>query len=295
MSLCSTVYLPVVAPYERLSRISPYWGLIYVTAGIFLIPRRSSISDANSKRSASVFGLLYGRLYNHYRSYFSDSYLQLPINGEISPSQVEIFDSTTVSLFTDVYKNCGRLPKGGQRKGGIKAFTKITLTERVPNFVCMKAAVTNEKLFLSELDLPKGTIAVFDKGFQKFSQYRQWNQSGIHYVTRLNDSAIFQIIQQRPLQHTCEDGVQMDADIELSYRCPESKKEETVQARMGAYIDPASRKKLVFLTNLLDVKAMTGCLLYKHRWTIQPLFKQLKQNFESIFLERNSAFRSPRL
>lgn len=219
----------------------------------------------------------------------SDSYLSLPINGEISPCQVEIFDSTTVSLFTDVYKNCGRLPESGRRKGGIKAFTKITLSERIPNFVCMRAAVTNEKLFLSELDLPKGTIAVFDKGFQKFSQYRQWDQSGVHYVTRLNDNATFQVIHQRALQDTCEDGVQMDADIELSYRCPESKKEETVQARMVAYIDPASGKRLVFLTNLLDVKAMTVCLLYKNRWTIEPLFKQLKQNFELTYFLSDSA------
>lgn len=99
----------------------------------------------------------------------------------MAPNQVEIFDSTTVSLFTDVYKNCGRLPESGQQKGGIKAFTKIRLSERVPNFVCMKAAVTNEKLFLLEIDLPKGTIAVFDKGFQKFAQYKQWNESGVKY------------------------------------------------------------------------------------------------------------------
>ena len=55
----------------------------------------------------------------------------------------------------------------------------------------------------------------------------------------------------------------MDADIALSYRCPESKSEQTVQARMVAYIDPASGKKLVFLTNLLSVKSMTVCMLYK--------------------------------
>src|SRR5690606_24349123 len=223
--------------------------------GIFLTPRRSSISDANSRRNSSVFGLLYIRLYAHYQQYLSDSYLQLPINGEVAPNQVEIFDSTTVSLFTDVYKNCGRLPESGQQKGGIKAFTKIRLSERVPNFVCMKAAVTNEKLFLLEIDLPKGIIAVFDKGFQKFAQYKQWNESGVFYVTRMNDNANFRILKQRPLEEACEDRVQLDADIELTYRCPKNKKDEMVQARMVAYIDPASGKKLVFLTNLLGVKA----------------------------------------
>lgn len=214
--------------------------------------------------------------------------MHLPINGEIAPGQVEIFDSTTVSLFTDVYKNCGRLPENGQRKGGIKAFTKITLSERVPNFVCMKAASTNEKLFLSEIDLPNGTIAFFDKGFQKFAQYKQWDQSGVYYVTRLNNNATFKVVNQRYLEYSCEEGLQMDADIELSYRCPQSKKEETVATRMVAYIDPVSGKRLVFITNMLNVKAMTVCMLYKNRWTIEPLFKQIKQNFELTYFLSDS-------
>jgi len=102
---------------------------------------------------------------------FPDSYLTLPINGEVGPSKVELFDSTVVTLLKEIFKACGRLPKkNGRKKGGLKAFTKITLSERVPNFICLKAAATNEKVFLSSLDLAKGTIAVFDKGIQKFKQ-----------------------------------------------------------------------------------------------------------------------------
>ena len=80
----------------------------------------------------------------------------------------------------------------------------------------MKAASTNEKLFLSEIDRPKGSISVFDKGFQKFAQYKQWDQSEVYYVTRLNNNATFMVLHQRPLEHACENALQMDADIELS-------------------------------------------------------------------------------
>ena len=55
-----------------------------------------------------------------------------------------------------------------------------------------------------------------------------------------------------------------------------------------AYIDPATGKKLVFLTNLMDVSAFTVCLLYKDRWTIEPLFKQVKQNFELTYFLSDS-------
>ncbi|MCH7408493.1 IS4 family transposase [Belliella sp. DSM 111904] len=258
-----------------------------VHCGIFSIPKRSSVSDANSRRSADVFGHLYMLLYGHYRDFLSDSYLSLKINGEVAPSMVEIFDSTVVTLFKEVFKACGRLPLDGRKKGGLKAFTKITLSERVPNFICLKAAVTNEKVFLSMFDLAKGTIAVFDKGFQKFSQYTEWTQNGVFFLTMMNKNARFTILEQRKLEETCESGVQMDAVIELEYLCGQKGTCRT-RARMVAYIDPASGKRMVFLTNLMDLKAMTVCMLYKNRWTIEPLFRQLKQNFELTYFLSDS-------
>ena len=68
----------------------------------------------------------------------------MPINGEVDPGKLEIFDSTTVTLFKEIFKGCGRLPKNGRKKGGIKAFAKLTLSERVPNFLCLKSAASNE-------------------------------------------------------------------------------------------------------------------------------------------------------
>lgn len=257
-----------------------------VHCGLFRIPRRSSISDANSNRKADVFGYLYLRLYHHYRSYFSDSFLSIRINNEVLPKDVEIFDSTVITLFKDIFKACGRLPKDGRRKGGLKSFVKITLGERIPNFICLKSAATNEKVFLSFLDLPRGTIAVFDKGFQKFKQYAEWTANGIFFITRMNKNAKFKILRQRPLAEACQTGVQMDAEIELEYKSNNDIK--TTKARMVAYIDPATNKKLIFLTNQFTLKALTICMLYKSRWTIEPLFKQIKQNFELNMFLSNS-------
>lgn len=247
---------------------------------VLKVPKRSSISDANAKRDSQIFGHLYMQLYGHYKKYLSDSYLSLPINGEVAPSKVEIFDSTVITLFKEVFKACGRLPKDGRKKGGIKAFTKITLSERVPNLIYLKAASTNEKVFLSYLDLAKGTIAVFDKGFKKFKQYDQWTQNGIFYLTCMNKNARFQVKKQRPLEETSEVGVQMDCDILLEYKCEQQNQYKETTARMVAYIDPVSGKKLVFLTNQMNLKASTLCRLYANRWTIEPLFRQIKQNFE---------------
>jgi len=277
------------ATLREIAKNFALFGSNLAHCGIATIPARSSISDANRNRGAAVFGTLHTKLYLHYKPYFSDSpYVFKKINGEVDPKSVEIFDSSTVSLFSDVYKNTGRIPENGQKKGGIKAFTKINLGERVPNFVCLKAATTNEKLFLSELHLPAGTIVVFDKGFQKFSQYEQWGQSDIGFVTRLNKNAKFEILENFALDETTEEGVIKDAKIALKYYCPKTKQQETTIARLVAYIDPETGNELAFLTNLFKIKAITVCMLYKNRWVIEPLFKQIKQNFELTYFLSDS-------
>lgn len=260
-----------------------------VHCGIFNVPCRSTLSDANAKRGSGVFGLLYEKLYDHYKPYLSDSYLSMPVNGEIDPGNVEIFDSTTVTLFKEIFKGCGRLPKNGRKKGGIKAFSKLTLSERVPNFVCLRSAATNEKMFLKEFELEKGTIGVFDKGFHKFSQYQQWTERGIFYVTMANENANYQIIAQRELSDGIDYGIISDADIMLEYVDKKAGgiKKKT-KARLVIYIDPGSGRRLQFLTNMFDVGALTICMLYKNRWIIEPLFRQIKQNFELTYFLSDS-------
>ena len=44
------------------------------------------------------------------------------------------------------------------------------------------------------------------------------------------------------------------------------------------YVDFVSKKKLVFLTNNLDVKDFTVARLYKQRWQVELFFKWIKQN-----------------
>lgn len=252
------------------------------------IPAKSSISDANRVRNADVFGDFYLRLYEHYRSYLSDSYLNMPINGEIDPKMVEIFDSTTVSLFVDVYKNTGRIPENGHVKGGVKAFSKMILSERVPNFICLNHATTNEKKFLDTFRLTPGSFGVFDKGFISYEKYQEWTDADVYFVTRMADNAKFKIIENQELEFKAEDGVMQDADIELTYYSKKLKKKQTVIVRMIAYIDPLNGNKYVYLTNNQTIKPLTICLLYKNRWTIEPLFKQIKQNFELTYFLTDS-------
>ncbi len=243
-------------------------------AGLKQIPCRSTLSDANNNRDHSFFSNLYGKLYSYYRTELKT--FHLPIGGEVSAGDVDIFDSTTITLFKDIVKGAGRNPLNGNKKGGIKAFTKTNLSEGVPDFVCLKPASTNENIFLKTLTLLKGAIAIFDKGFNKYFYFDLWTAKGIFFVTRLKTNAKYEI----ETEFDCSEypDVRQDQLISIVYR--ENKITRTVKLRLITYRDPISGETLEFLTNMMGHTALTISLLYKNRWTIELLFKQIKQNFE---------------
>jgi len=79
------------------------------------LPRKSTLSDANLRRSADVFGLIYNLLMVQYGNFISDSRIK-----EVIKKQIKIFDSTTISLFSNILNCGGRIPKDGKRKEALK-------------------------------------------------------------------------------------------------------------------------------------------------------------------------------
>jgi hypothetical protein len=265
-----------------------FMGTKLTYCGLVNPPKRSTFSDANAERGHEVFGAIYYKLNAHYRSFLSDSHLAMAINKEVDPEKVEVFDSTTISLFKEILKGTGRNPVDGKRKGAIKVHTQARLSDMVPHFIHFTSGASNDRHFLKVLELPEGSIGVFDKGFHNYARYQQWNESNRFYLTRINDNAKFKVIEQLSLEHSHEDGPISDQLIELSYKCSHDKTIKKVKARLVCYIDPVSGKKLAFLTNMFDTKALTVCLLYQNRWAIEVLFKQLKQNFELTYFLSDS-------
>lgn len=252
--------------------------------GIDKIPATSTLSDANINRKSDVFGAIYHRLYEHYSSYLSDGYITMFIGGEADPAKVEIFDSSTVSLFVDVFKGAGRNPMNGKKKGGLKIHTKMALAGFVPDFIDLSEAASNDKTFLGQLNPSPGVIYVFDKGYVNYHVWEQWTKQGVFYVTRLNENAQYKVLSGQ-LNHISEyaaGGIMSDQIIRLNSG------EITLEARLVKYKDPVTKKVLTFISNMFDYKATTIIQLYKYRWGIEVLFKQIKQNFELSYFFSDS-------
>ena len=137
------------------------------------MPAKSTLSDANSKRDNRVFAVLYSKLFLYYKPGLQGNWLD--IGGEVDPGRVEIFDSTTVTLFKEVLKGAGGNPLKGRKKRGAKVFAKMNLAEGVSNHICIRSAVTNENMFLKVMEFLEHGIAVFDKGYSRYSSFERWD------------------------------------------------------------------------------------------------------------------------
>lgn len=240
--------------------------------GLSYLVRRSTFSEANQRRSSSVFGDIYMNVYRKYASVLADSRL-----SDADLRRLYIMDSTTISLFKDILKGVGRNPKEGKKKGGIKAHTIIKASENVPCLIRYSEAARHDHMFLEEvLSLAPGTIITFDKGYVDYAQYEAFTQNSIGYVTRLKDNALYTARKEFDIPDDADLGVLKDEEIILLYG---SKKDQEHKARRIAYWDSENERLFEFITNNFELPAEKIALIYKKRWQIELLFKQLKQNF----------------
>lgn len=241
------------------------------------IPYRSTLSDANKRRNHLVFQDVYYSLLKEYHSIISDSRQVYAWENRL-----EIIDSSTISLFKDILSCVGRKSNHGKRKDGIKVHTQINLQDRVPKLVWFSAATTHDKQFLKHVELEKGRIAVFDKGYNDYKTFDEFNEGGIFFVTRLKSNASYEAVKENDIPSYIDNGVLKDEVIRVDVK-ENGAYLKTIELRKVAYWDDENKRCFEFITNLHGMNAGHIALIYKKRWQIELLFKQLKQNFPLKF------------
>ena len=158
------------------------------------------------------------------------------------------------------------IPKG-KKRGGAKIFAKINLAEGFPNYIFIRSAATNENMFLKVMELPEHGVAVFDKGYNRYSSFEIWDSSNRYFVTRKKDNARYEVVLDFDCSHSKD--IIKDQLISLNYR--DKCGSRTVEVRLVTYRDPESGEVMEFITNLKGLDALTIALLYKNRWVIELL------------------------
>lgn len=243
--------------------------------GLDKAPARSTISDANTKRSYLVFQTIYQELLNKYHGFISDSRLK-----GLSIRNLKIIDSTTIQLFSEILRGVGRNVKDGARKkGGFKVHAMMDAFSGVTEFVRMTAAREHDRGFLYHLKLSANSWLVFDKAYNAYYQFEKWTAQSIWFVTRMKENAGFHVtkvlIDKTKQQRVT--GVLKEQYITVPLRKNGAEVSRFKLRRITFKSEDASI--YVFITNNFSLPAMQIATIYKNRWMIELLFKQIKQNF----------------
>jgi hypothetical protein len=239
--------------------------------GISYCVNKSTLADANKRRSSKFFEAVYMSLYRQYAKTLSDSCVK-----KEQLSKLYIIDSTTISLFKQILKGVGRNPKYGKKKGGIKAHVLIRADEDVPCLVKYTAAAKHDHVLLKYLELPKGSFLTFDKGYVDYAAYEKFSLNSIYYVTKLKSNAKYESDIEIDIPENADSSIIRDEIIHLNYG---QNKKETHKTRRIAQWDDDKKKVFVYVTNNFELEAESIVNIYRKRWQIELLFKRLKQNF----------------
>lgn len=227
------------------------------------------------RRSEKIFEDIYRDLYESNKDkLISDSrknYSESRIN------RLRIIDSTTITLFSNaIFKGVGRHPKTGKKKGGIKVHSVIYANEGVPCDVQFTSAATNDSFMLAPSNYAYNEIVAMDRAYINYAKFEELTDLGVVYVTKMKKNLNYEVLI---------DCMEQNTNGQMQYR------EQVVVFRKGdinhiariiTYVDIKKGKqpKLVsLLTNDFDLPLETIVAIYRKRWQIESLFKQIKQNF----------------
>ena len=255
--------------------------------GITTMPSRSTLSDANKRRAEIIFESIYRDLYATYRHVLSSD--SRKNRDALWMKRLQIIDSTTITLFSNLlFKGVGRHPKTGKKKGGIKVHTVIHANEGVPSDIKFTSAATNDSFMLRPSVLNKGDIIAIDRAYIDYEKLETLTQRGVLYVTKMKKSLKYNIIEDCMYQTT--EGL-MEVRIQNVTFLKKQKDGTTLihHARIITYVDIKKHKLVSLLTNDLESDPNEIIEIYRKRWEIELLFKQIKQNFPLKYFYGESA------
>jgi hypothetical protein len=226
---------------------------------------RSTFADANERRSSEFFESLAQRLIELAIALHKDHDIGLGLKEPLYA-----MDSTTIDLCLKLF------PWADFRstKAAVKAHTVIDLRGAIPVMLTITTGKVHDVKALDTLRLPPGSIVVLDRGYVDFARLYALVQRQCSFVVRGKDNLKFTTMDCHPFDPST--GIRADQTIQLLTH--KSKKAYPAPLRRVEFFDEKTQLDLVFLSNRLDLSAMTIAAIYKQRWQIELFFKWLKQN-----------------
>jgi len=228
---------------------------------------RSTLSDANRKRSASGFIWILEQLMS----------LLPQKKCEQIKEMVRLLDSSPIQLRGYGYDEWSK-EYSTRHIQGLKLHTEYDLALKAPVKIAISHPNCNDVAMGQRWKINPDTIYVFDKGYYDFNWWWSIHQKGASFVTRLKKNVAICMVEERlpSGKNVVEDGL-----FKFKNKNPRGGKFNLYQEPLRRIcIEREGKKPLVLVTNRHDLPAEVIGDLYKSRWEIELFFKWIKQNLK---------------
>src|ERR1035437_694622 len=224
---------------------------------------KSTLADANEQRDWRLWEDLAKNLMRKARTLYAGEDLGLELE-----STVYALDSTTIDLSLSLF------PWADFRrtKAGIKMHTQVDLRGPIPTCIHVTNARQHDVRWLDALGLEPGAFYVLDRGYMDFKRLNRIVGAGAFFVTRAKDNLCFSRQHSLPVDYST--GVRSDQIGKPTLA--KARAAFPALLRKVRYFDAETERHLVFLTNHLEIPALTVALIYRLRWRIELFFRWIK-------------------
>lgn len=224
---------------------------------------KSTLADANEHRDWRLWEDLAKTLIRKARPLYAGEDL-----GPDIDNMVYALDSTTVDLSLTLF------PWADFRKtkAGIKMHTQLDLRGPIPACIFITGARQHDVLWLDELVFEPGAFYVMDRGYMDFARLHLIARAGAFFVTRAKENLQFARQVSRPVDYPRG----LLSDQIGKPKLPKARADFPSLLRKVRYYDEETGRTFVFLTNNLDIPALSVAKLYRLRWRIELFFRWIK-------------------
>jgi len=223
---------------------------------------KSTLADANEQRDWRLWEDLAKNLMRKARTLYAGEDLGLEL-----ANTVYALDSTTIDLSLTLFP----WAHFRRTKAGIKMHTRVDLRGPIPTCIYITNARQHDVRWLDKLVFEPGAFYVMDRGYMDFKRLNGIAGAGAFFVTRAKDNL-------RSRQRS------LPTDFPAGVRSDQIGKPTLAKARVAfpallrkvRYFDAETERDLVFLTNHLEIPALTVALIYRLRWRIELFFRWIK-------------------
>jgi transposase len=226
---------------------------------------RSTLADANETHDWRIFADFAQHLIGIARSLHAADAMGVDLDASLYA-----LDSTTIDLCLALFP----WARFRTHKAAVKMHTLLDLQGNIPAFIHVSDGKLHDVRALDRIDIEPGAYYAMDRAYLDFERLYRFTLGSAFFVTRSKKN----VLLQRRYSHAVDKSTGVSSDQTVILTSFESASAYPDPLRLVGYRDPATGKRLKFLTNNFTLPALTIAQIYKQRWQVELFFKWIKQH-----------------